>query len=51
MNATHMRGVALVAALWILVLLSTIAGGYTYGVRTELNLTRNAVQTSRARWP
>ncbi len=49
MGAVRTQGVALVAVLWILVLLATIAGGYAYGVRTEFSLTRNAVQTAKAR--
>jgi len=49
MGAAPIRGVALVAVLWIVVLLSTVAGGYAYGVRTELSLTRNSVQAGKAR--
>jgi len=49
MPSRAVRGVALVAVLWLLVLLSTVAGSYAYAVRTEYNLTRNNLQASRAR--
>jgi general secretion pathway protein K len=43
------QGVALVTVLWLLVLLSTIAGSYAFAVRTEYNMARNNVQAGRAR--
>jgi general secretion pathway protein K len=49
MRSSREGGVALVAVLWMLVLLSTIAGSYSYAVRTEYNVTRNIVQAGRAR--
>ena len=49
MGSRYMRGVALVAVLWLLVLLSTIAGSYAFAVRTEYNVARNNVQAGRAR--
>lgn len=43
------RGVALVLALWLLTLLTILAAGYGYAMRTETNLTIHGVEQARAR--
>lgn len=43
------RGVALVLVLWVIVLLSVIAGSYAYSVRTNTQLTANLVTQARLR--
>ncbi len=42
------RGLALVAVLWVLVLLALIAASFTRTTRTEINLARNAADNARA---
>ncbi|MDH3715619.1 MAG: general secretion pathway protein GspK [Gammaproteobacteria bacterium] len=49
MGLRYERGVALVTVLWLLVLLSTIAGSYAYAVRTEYSVARNNLQAGKAR--
>jgi general secretion pathway protein K len=43
------RGVALVLVLWLTVLLTVIAGGFAYSMRTEALAARNAVSLAQAR--
>jgi general secretion pathway protein K len=43
------KGIALVAVLWVLVLLSVIAAAFVTETRTEVNLARNAVDAAKAR--
>ncbi len=43
------KGIALVAVLWVLVLLSVIAAAFVTETRTEVNLARNAVENAKAR--
>lgn len=43
------RGVALVLVLWALVLLTVIAGSFSFGMRTEAVLAQNLVASARAR--
>ena len=43
------RGIALVAVLWVLVLLSVIAAGFLYETRTQTKLARNLVENAKAR--
>lgn len=43
------RGVVLIMALWTLVLLATLAASVIYGSRTELRISRNAVEQAQAR--
>ena len=40
----------LVMVLWIIILLTVIATGFAYSMRTEANLARNAVDQARARY-
>lgn len=42
------RGVALIAVLWVVLLLAMIAGSLTMLTRTELGLSRNLVMSARA---
>jgi general secretion pathway protein K len=42
------RGVALVTVLWVLVLLALIAASFATNTRTEVNLTRNMVESAKA---
>jgi general secretion pathway protein K len=41
---------ALVSVLWILVLLTAIAGEFAYSMRTEVNITRNFKEATQARY-
>jgi general secretion pathway protein K len=43
------RGVALIIALWLTVLLTVIAAGFAYSMRTEALAAQNAVALARAR--
>ena len=43
------RGVALILVLWLTVLLTVIAGGFAYSMRTEALAARNAVSAAQAR--
>ncbi len=49
MTRARERGFALVAVLWVLVLLSVIAAAFVTETRTEVNLARNAVENAKAR--
>jgi len=42
------RGLALVTVLWVLVLLSLVAASFTRTIRTEINLTRNLIESAKA---
>jgi general secretion pathway protein K len=42
------KGIALVLILWVLALLSVIAGEFSYAMRTEVNITRNFKEESEA---
>ncbi len=42
------RGLALVAVLWVLMLLSLVAGSFMATIRTEINLTRNLIENAKA---
>lgn len=50
MNPSHMneKGIALVLILWVLALLSVIAGEFSYAMRTEVNITRNVMEQTQA---
>jgi general secretion pathway protein K len=43
-------GIALVSVLWILVLLTAIAGEFAYSMRTEVNITRNFKEATQAHY-
>lgn len=43
------RGVVLIVALWTLVLLSVLAGSAIYASRTELQISRNAIEQAQGR--
>ena len=45
------NGIALVAVLWVLVLLSIIAAAFLHETRTETKLARNLVDNAKARAP
>ena len=49
---THRReaGMALVAVLWVLVLLTAIVAEFAYSMRTEVNITRNFKEAARAHY-
>ncbi|MFP4351020.1 MAG: general secretion pathway protein GspK [Desulfococcaceae bacterium] len=42
------RGIALFIVLWVLVLLSVIAGEFSHAMRTAVNITRNFTEETRA---
>ena len=42
------RGLALVTVLWVLVLLALIAASFTMTARTEINLSRNLIENTKA---
>ena len=42
------RGFALIAVLWVLVLLTAIVAEFAYSMRTEVNITRNFKEASQA---
>ena len=44
------RGFALVAVLWILVLLTAIVGEFAYSMRTEANIARNFKEATQAHY-
>ncbi len=44
------RGIALFLVLWILMLLSVIAGEFCYTMRTEVNIARNFKESTQARY-
>jgi general secretion pathway protein K len=43
-------GIALIAVLWILVLLTAIVGEFAYSMRTEVNITRNFKEATQAHY-
>ena len=43
------RGIALILALWITILLTVIASGFAFSMRSEAMATRNALSLARAR--
>lgn len=43
------RGIALVVVLWVMLLLTVIASGYSISIRIETELARHAMETARAR--
>lgn len=45
----HQKGVALIAVIWVMALLSLIAASFTLQTRTQINLARNAVDNAEAR--
>ena len=45
----HQRGIAIVLVLWLTVLLTVIAAGFAYSMRTEALAARNAVSLAQAR--
>ncbi len=49
MTASGHRGIALVAVLWIVLLLSVIALGFSLTTRTEVRIVTNVVENARAR--
>ncbi|MDR0770319.1 MAG: general secretion pathway protein GspK [Burkholderiales bacterium] len=44
------RGIALIIVLWTTVLLTVIAGGFAFSMRSEALATQNAVSAAAARW-
>ncbi|MCP5364158.1 MAG: general secretion pathway protein GspK [Hyphomicrobiales bacterium] len=48
MPDSRQRGVALVAVLWVLMLLSFLAAGFSSTARTEVSLSRNLVDNAKA---
>ena len=46
---TDQRGIALILVLWVLVLLTIIAGSFAYSVHSSTQMAANAVDTSKAR--
>lgn len=46
---TGQAGIALVLALWLLLLISIMAAGYSYAMRTETMLTIHGVEAAKAR--
>ncbi|MDY0330449.1 MAG: type II secretion system protein GspK [Thiomonas sp.] len=43
------RGIALILVLWVLVLLTIIAGSFAYSVHTSTQMAANAIETAKAR--
>ena len=48
MRREYQRGIALIAVLWITMLLAVIAASFTSSVRTEVQLARNMVENAKA---
>ena len=44
------RGIALFLVLWVMALLTVIAGEFCYAVRTEANITRNFKEETQAHY-
>ncbi len=44
----HQRGVALVLVLWVVTLLSVIAGNFAFSMRSEAQIARNLLSTAQA---
>jgi general secretion pathway protein K len=49
MNRSTQSGIAIVLALWLTVLLTVLASGFAFSMRSEALATRNAVSLARAR--
>ena len=47
-RAGRRRGIALVMVLWVLMLLALVAASFSHTTRTEVNLARNLVESSKA---
>ena len=47
-NPGRHRGIALVMVLWVLMLLALVAASFSHTTRTEVNLARNLVESSKA---
>lgn len=45
---SQQRGIALIIALWVLILLSLLAGGFSAAMRTEMQIARNLVERAQA---
>jgi len=48
-NQRRQRGIALVLALWLTVMLTVIAGGFAFAMRNEALAARNMVSLAQAR--
>jgi len=48
-KARHQRGIALVLALWLTVMLTVIGGGFAFAMRSEALAARNMISLSQAR--
>ncbi len=48
MSTRHQRGIALIAVLWVLILLAFLAASFSSSTRTEANLARNLVENAKA---
>jgi general secretion pathway protein K len=48
MSTRHQRGIALIAVLWVLLLLAFLAASFGSSTRTEANLARNLVENAKA---
>jgi general secretion pathway protein K len=46
---SQQRGIALIVALWLTVLLTVIASGFAFSMRTEAQAARNAISLAQAR--
>lgn len=49
-NRSGESGIALFIVLWVLVLLSVIAGQFCFSMRNEVNMTRNLIDRTRAHY-
>lgn len=49
-NRENRRGIALVLVLWVMALLTVIAGEFCHAVRTEANVTRNFKEETQTRY-
>src|SRR3954453_2635692 len=48
-SARHQRGIALVLALWLTILLTVIASGFAFSMGSETIAARNAISLAQAR--
>ena len=48
MSTRHQRGIALIAVLWVLLLLAFLAASFGSSTRTEANLARNLVENAKS---
>jgi len=48
-NARHQRGIALILALWLTVMLTVIASGFAFSMRSEALAARNMISMAQAR--